>query len=53
MTRTMYLLFQVTTNTTRKAISDRDLQTMLHPSMNYWFQYCDLEVAQLFESSYI
>ena len=25
-----------------KAISDRDLQTMHHPSMNYWFQYCDL-----------
>ena len=25
-----------------KAISDRDLQTIHHPSMNYWFQYCDL-----------
>ena len=22
--------------------SDIDLQTILHPSMNYWFQYCDL-----------
>ena len=25
-----------------KAISNRDLQTIHHPSMNYWFQYCDL-----------
>ena len=24
-----------------KVISDGDLQTILHPSMNYWFQYCD------------
>ena len=24
-----------------KAISDRDLQTMLHSSINYWFYYCD------------
>ena len=22
--------------------SDIDLRTILHPSMNYWFQYCDL-----------
>ena len=22
--------------------SDIDLLTILHPSMNYWFQYCDL-----------
>ena len=22
--------------------SDIDLQTILHSSMNYWFQYCDL-----------
>ena len=25
-----------------KAISDRALQTILHTSMNYWFQYSDL-----------
>ena len=25
-----------------KAISDKNLQTILHPSMSYWFQYCDL-----------
>ena len=28
-----------------KEISDRDLQIILHPSMNYWFQYCDLHSA--------
>ena len=25
-----------------KAISDRDHKTIHHPSMNHWFQYCDL-----------
>ena len=28
-----------------KKISDGDLQTILHPSMNYWLQYWDLHYA--------
>ena len=30
-----------------KAILEKDLQTMLHPSMNYWFQYTNLHQALL------
>ena len=33
---------QPTNNCFRATESDIDLQTILHPSMNYWFQYCDL-----------
>ena len=33
---------QLTNNCFCTTESDIDLQTILHPSMNYWFQYCDL-----------
>ena len=33
---------QPTNNSFCATESGVDLQTMLHPSMNYWFQYCDL-----------
>ena len=33
---------QATSNCFCATESDIDLQNTLHPSMNYWFQYCDL-----------
>ena len=33
---------QPTNNSFYATESGIDLQTILHPSMNYWFQYCDL-----------
>ena len=48
LSRTLYIFSSLLFATNQscfaslKTISDRDRQTILHPSMNYWFQQCDL-----------